>query len=322
MFEGGFDDNNNDKDSESSPKKKKQRKKKKAGSVSNSEDSRATVNANSSSANSDETTLKADIVVPSRRGKLKDLVKESFMEKPSVKVVQDEGEEAVENEPSLAKTMARILKFKGSGDDVTESLFSGGFVDSDDDIEEKVAKKKKKKEGKQKRKSLPAKLPSQEESSDVHFEKPSDDHGTSDTVVEGNLTNGKGKKSKKLKRKSTGSIQFEKEMDFDGNNSAAGTKSKTGESKNNKAIENGLDEDEFEILIPNKKYKGKYKESFEKEIEKSMAKKDKNLNKSSDSSSTFASFEKITKTPPAFVRKAVAKATSNKKKSPKGVRIF
>ena len=143
----------------------------------------------------------------------------------------------------------------------------------------------------------------------------------------GNTTRKSKSATKKLKRKSTGSIQVAKDSTVNGSSSPEPEK-KNSANKKGAVVENGMEEGEIEIVIPNKKYNGKYKEAFQKEIQKSMAKEDINENgrseqsagSNSNSTEPFASFEKVLKTPPAFVRKAVSKVTSNGKKSSKKVR--
>ena len=131
--------------------------------------------------------------------------------------------------------------------------------------------------------------------------------------------------AKKFRRKSTGSIQVAEDSTV---NCSPASEKKNSANKKGAILENGMEEGEMEILIPNKKYKGKYKEAFQREIQKSLAKEDVKLNTLSDqsvgstsnSTKPFASFEKVLKTPPAFVRKAVSKVTFNGKKSSQKVR--
>ena len=325
MFEGEFNDNNNGTPNNNTTKNTKKAKRKKIKETEHqdteakTQKSGAELESNKSGKDSSEDTpIQADIVVPSRKGKLKDVVQQSLMEKPTLKVVENDAEIVPSNgaDSDLAETMAKILNSGGSDD--TMELFSGGFVDSDDDAE-KAAKKKLKKEKKQKRKSLPAKLPSQES-----IEK---EIKMSNSLSAGNTTGKSKSAAKKLKRKSTGSIQVANNSTVNG--SPSPVPEKKNSAKNNKkgaVVENGMEEGEIEILIPNKNYKGKYKEAFQKEIQKSMAKEDINKNaeesvgSNSNSTEPFASFEKVLKTPPAFVRKTVSKVTSNGKKSSKKVR--
>ena len=325
MFKGEFSDNNNNTPVNNSTKKMKKAKRKKTEEKEHQDTDADTQNSGvkgesnkGGKDSSEDTPVQADVVVPSRKGKLKDVVQQSLMEKPTLKVVQNEAEIIPSNggELDLAQTMVKILNSGGSDD--TMELFSGGFVDSDDDAE-KAAKKKLKKEKKQKRKSLPAKLPSQE-----NVEK---ETKMSNSLSAGNTTGKSKSAAKKLKRKSTGSIQVAKASTVNGSPSPE-PKKKNSANKKAAVVENGMQEGEIEILIPNKKYKGKYKEAFQNEIQKSMAKEDiyenamseQGAGSNSNSTEPFASFEKVLKTPPAFVRKAVSKVTSNGKKSSKRVR--
>ena len=334
IFEEGFDDNNNNNDTpmnNSTKKIKKARRRRKkvketvhqdSGANTKKSDVKEVESNKSSKASSEDTPVQADIVVPSRKGKLKDVVQQSLMEKPTLKVVEKEEEISPGNsgELDLAKTMAKILNSSGS-DDAMEFVLSGGFVDSDDDAE-KAAKKKLKKEKKQKRKSLPAKLPSQENAGENSASEK--ETKMSNSFSPENTTKSK-RAAKKLKRKSTGSIRDAKDSTV---NCSPSSEKKNSANKKGAVLENGMEEGEIEILIPNKKCKGKYKEAFQKEIEKSMAKEEVNLNtlseqsvgSNSNSTKPFASFEKVLKTPPAFVRKAVSKATSSGKKSSQKVR--
>ena len=269
-----------------------------------------------------EEVVKADIVVPHRRGKLKNLVQDSFvMEKPKVKVVAEDADEPVDIEgtSAQAQAMMKILSSTCEDDDVMEMVLSGGFIDSDDDTA--TSAKKKKKEQKQKRKSMPAVLPSQESNTTENSEE---------------LTNMKKKdKTKKAKRRSLGNTN-----ELESNDKVATeSKEKSSEKKKKgKKIGQGdLQPGEIEILVPNKKYTGKFKDAFQKEVEKSLQLNNlttENTTVSSDAShqgaesgTPFASFEKLQKTPPAFVKRALAKASpgsgSAKKRgnSPKQVRL-
>lgn len=194
-----------------------------------------------------------------------------------------------------------------------ETLFTGGFVDVDSDDEDMamlVTKKKNKKAKKEKRKSLPAKLPSQEAENEA---KDNEESGSAAKA---------GKRKKK--RQSTGSI-YENEANMDSSPSS-GEKSNKSKKIQKKSDDNDdLQEGEIEIFIPNKKYKGKYKEAFQKDAEKSLSKgqgQSSTLENGDSSSpvhksSPFASFDIITKTPPAFVRKAIAKVAKSSEKHKK-----
>ncbi len=372
LFEGGFDDNNNESDENNSGKGEKHKKGKSNKDVTNSNKSEV-MEENDSSAKNEE-NLVADIAIPMKKSKLKALMAGNVLtlsEKPKLKVVTDDTT-GIEKDSGkdLAGTMAAILNSAPSKMEEMESVFAGGFIDSDDE-EPKKGKKAAKKEAKKapkkdKRKSLPASLPSNE--SGAFPERPGSLSLGSDSVtLEGTgeifiPAKSQGKfKSAKDKRKSKDSFVLlddksvslvtndsisdsvkkakgkhkkgEKQLETSLDLSLPGADQKTGPpssgkkgKKEGKGIryfnqasdgENNVPENlqngEVEILIPNKKYKGKYKESSDLNI---------NTNNSEQvtevvvKGETFAKFEKLKKSPPAFVKKAVAKATSPK--SPKG----
>ena len=378
LFEGGFDDNNNESDENNSEKPKKGKSNK---DVTNSNKCNKVIGENDSSAKNDE-NLVADIAVPMKKSKLKALMAGNVLtlsEKPKLKVVTDDttGSEK-DSGKDLAGTMAAILNSAPSKMEEMESVFAGGFIDSDDEEPKKgkkVAKKEAKKAPKKdKRKSLPASLPSNE-SGDLSERPGSLSLGSDSVTLEGTgeifipaKIQGKSK-SAKDKRKSKDSFvllddksvslvtndsvsdsvkkakgkhkkdknQLETSLDLplsgkDENNgtSSSGKKGKKGRyfnqtSDGDNNVPETLQNGEVEILIPNKKYKGKYKEAFKNEMNKSLQdSSDLNINTNNSEQvtevvvkgETFAKFEKLKKTPPAFVKKAVAKATSPK--SPKG----
>ena len=161
MFKGEFNDNSNNTPINNSTKKMKRAKRKKTeeteqhqDTVADTQKSGVRVESNKSKDSSDDTPAQADIVVPSRKGKLKDVVQQSLMEKPTLKVIENEAEIIPSNsgELDLAQTMAKILNSGGSDD--TMELFSGGFVDSDDDAEK--SSQKEIKEGKEAKEKVTA----------------------------------------------------------------------------------------------------------------------------------------------------------------------
>ncbi len=264
-------------------------------------------NFDDGSDNSTEPVIeKADVVVPARRGKLKDLVSQP-VGKPNVKVIDEDDDSGDDDQlasqaKQMAQAMMKILNSeKGDSDDKEENVFVGGFVDSDDETG-KSAKKQKKKKSKDKRKSLPANLPSQSVSDGAV----NNQSGDSATTEKQNA-----KKAKKLKRKSTGSV-------------GVSPTTSPGQVK-----ENGLEEGEYEILIPNKKYKGKYKEAFQNEVEKSLQRDDDVMLNMSGTETVqtgpgrletqgtpFATFT-TSQTPSAFVKRALSKVSPSDKSGKK-----
>lgn len=76
-------------------------------------------------------------------------------------------------------------------------------------------------------------------------------------------------------------------------------------SNTKKHINSTADLEETEIWVPNKKYKGKLKGLYEKAIDGISDISPKK----GDADKSFAKFDKLARTPPAFVRKAVQKVT-------------
>ena len=211
---------------------------------------------------------------------------------------------------SMAAIRRAILEMQKGKKGLEQPLFAGGFEDSDDEANiindsiDTTPKSKKKKKGKKAKKA-------QETDEGAEGE---DFESLEDSVVERlsggeSPENGSAKKKKKKQRKlSIASADAEEIIQ-----TATPTSAKS--KKKAKAVQNGAEEleEEIEVFVPNKKYKGALKEGFEREMKKSLGKTE----------ASFASFETGAKTPVAFVRRAMSKLKTPKsepRKSRKQVR--